>query len=404
MIAGAGAICGVGMKRAKTAEKPQRRGAEDAERTEEKRYEETTVAPAALGRGPAALQTLQKHNSLNPQLSWFPRRRESNLGCANRLHARAHIERSSILHAMPAFTHVAIVGRPDTPELLAPLTRLLAVLQSAGVRADVDTRLVQETGVELPENARNVPTPQLFDAAQAVVACGGDGTMIAVARQVAARNLPIIGINQGRLGFLTDVSAREMEATLPALLSGEYSEEVRALLHTELNRDATRTRARDVRETATAMNDVVLSRGSAGSMIEMEVVIDSRPAYTLRADGLIVSTPTGSTAYALSANGPIVHPSIAAMLMVPVAPHALTNRPLVLPDTSALTVRVLRGRDAGLHCDGQSHFLMSEGDEVHIRLSPLKVQLLHPLDYDYYAMLRRKLAWGETADKFHKED
>jgi NAD+ kinase len=305
---------------------------------------------------------------------------------------------------MTPLTRLAIIGRPDTPELAAPLTRLLTVLAAAGCTARVDEPLLRATAVSLPNNARSVPTAQLFDDVEAVIAMGGDGTMIAAARNVAPRDIPLIGINQGRLGFLTDISARDLETALPAVLAGARAEESRAMLQILLNRDASLTRARDVQENALALNDVVLSRGSAGSMIEMEVIIDAKPAYTLRADGLIVSTPTGSTAYALSADGPIVHPAIAAMLMVPVAPHALTNRPVVLPDTCEIRVRVLRGRDAGLHCDGQSHFLMSEGDEVQIRLSTLTVRLLHPLSYDYFAMLRRKLAWGETADKFHTED
>ncbi len=304
----------------------------------------------------------------------------------------------------PPLTSFALVGRPDTPELAAPLMRLLAVLDRAGATVQVDEALVATTGITLPKSASSVPSAQILEGVQAVIAAGGDGTLISVARRAALMNIPVLGINQGRLGFLTDVSAREIETVIPEILRGLYTEERRALLHAELNRDATLSTARDLSERALAINDVVLSRGATGSMIEMEVAIDLRPAYTLRADGLIVSTPTGSTAYALSAQGPIVHPSVPAMLMVPVAPHALTNRPVVLPDTSTIVVRMLRGRDAGLHCDGQAHFAMSEGDELTVVRSEYSARLIHPLTYDYFSMLRRKLAWGETADKFHSED
>ncbi len=298
---------------------------------------------------------------------------------------------------------LAVVGRPDTPALRAPLARLIAAIVGAGAQVRVDDTLMTETGLIAEQPSLAIPAAQLFDGADAIIAIGGDGTMISVARRAAQANIPFVGVNQGRLGFLTDISSKLIEKTIPSMIAGEYREEQRCLLAASLKRDAQRTSARDLEEQMLAMNDVVLSRGSAGNMIEMQVVIDGKPAYTLRADGLIISTPTGSTAYALSANGPIVHPAVSAMLMVPVAPHALTNRAVVLPDACEIVVQMIRGHDAGLHCDGQSHFAMSEGDELRVALSPLKARLLHPADYDYYAMLRQKLAWGETADKFHGE-
>ncbi len=305
---------------------------------------------------------------------------------------------------MSKIHRVAIVGRPDTPELHAPLQRLLSVLSAHGVLARIDGSLASATNLQaLTALQTIVPSAQIFDAVDAVIAMGGDGTLISLARRAAEHNVPIIGINQGRLGFLTDVAAKEIETALPKLLAGEFSEEQRPLLDVSLTRDSAKTRARDVQEHATAVNDVVLSRGSAGSMIEMLVSIDGKPAYRLRADGLILSTPTGSTAYSLSANGPIVHPAVPAILMVPVAPHALTNRPVVCPDTSEIHVEMLRGKDAGLHCDGQSHYMLDEGDAIRVTKSKLSARLLHPLGYDYYAMLRQKLAWNETADKFHAD-
>jgi NAD+ kinase len=307
-------------------------------------------------------------------------------------------------YSMQKITRIGIVGRPDTPELKAPLTRVLAVLAAHGVAAQIDEHLAKDTGLAgLPTSQAIIPAAQIFNNVQALIAMGGDGTLISIARRAAEHDLPIIGINQGRLGFLTDIAAKEIETALPAVLSGQCNEERRALLDVSLTRDGQKTLARDLREHAVAVNDVVLSRGSAGSMIEMLVSIDGKAAYRLRADGLILSTPTGSTAYALSANGPIVHPAVSALLMVPVAPHALTYRPVVCPDTSEIHVEVIRGRDAGLHCDGQSHYMLGEGDAITVRKSTLSARLLHPLGYDYYAMLRQKLAWSETADKFHAD-
>jgi NAD+ kinase len=304
-------------------------------------------------------------------------------------------------YSMQKITRIAIVGRPDTPELEGTLKRVLAVLAQHGVFAQVDAQLAQTTGIA---GLATVPAEKIFENVQALIAMGGDGTLISIARRAAEHDVPIIGINQGRLGFLTDVAAKEIETALPALMHGDYNEERRSLIDVSLTRDGNNTLARDLREHAVAVNDVVLSRGSAGSMIEMLVSIDGKSAYRLRADGLILSTPTGSTAYSLSANGPIVHPAVSALLMVPVAPHALTYRPVVCPDTSEIHVEVVRGRDAGLHCDGQSHYMLGEGDAIHVRKSKLSARLLHPLGYDYYAMLRQKLAWSETAEKFHADE
>jgi NAD+ kinase len=292
---------------------------------------------------------------------------------------------------------IGIVGRPDTPELRAPVERLLTCLHGAGVRALIDTDLAAATAIEVaPQRSpadlvSKIPAAQFFGHVDAIIAIGGDGTLISVARRAAHCATPIIGINQGRLGFLTDIAASEIERIIPAMIAGLYTEESRSAL----------TASRNDEPAAMAFNDVVITRGSTGSMIDLRVAVDGKVAYSLRADGLIIATPTGSTAYALSAQGPIVHPGISAMLMVPVAPHALTNRPVVLPNTSTLTISLTRGQDALLHCDGQSHDDLNEGDTITVQLSPQSVHLLHPLDYNYYAMLRQKLAWGETAEKFH---
>jgi NAD+ kinase len=225
------------------------------------------------------------------------------------------------------------------------------------------------------------------------VVVGGDGTMLSIARQLAPYDVPLIGINQGRLGFLTDIPLAQMEQALAAMLSGRYVEEQRTLLEARV------AHVDGTQDAALALNEVVSSRGHLGGMIDIAVAIDGRFVYAMRADGLIVATPTGSTAYALSAQGPIVHPQVRAVLLVPVAPHALSNRPIAVSDTSTITVTLERGKDAAVHCDGQAHFSFQEGDQVTVCRAPYPVRLLHPEGHDHFAMLREKLHWGATPER-----
>ena len=289
-----------------------------------------------------------------------------------------------------AFPTIALVGRHASPGIAEPLSRLAAFLVARGHRVLLDEETARLT--PLP-GYPTAPSAELGKQVKLVIVVGGDGTMLWIARQIAAFDVPLIGINQGRLGFLTDIALSDMETALAAMLAGGYVEETRALL------EATLTRVGGAAEQAYALNEVAVNRGSLGVMIDCAVAIDGRFVYAMRADGLIVATPTGSTAYALSAQGPIVDPTVAAILLVPVAPHALTNRPLVVRDSVAVEVSLLRGRDASLHCDGQANFPLSEGDRVIIRRAKHRVKLLHPEDHDHFAMLRRKLHWGETPER-----
>ena len=177
------------------------------------------------------------------------------------------------------------------------------------------------------------------------------------------------------------------------MLDGQFVEERRTLLETGLMPAAGEC------ERILALNDVVVNRGSLGGMIDCAVTIDGRFVYAMRGDGVIVATPTGSTAYALSAQGPIVDPLVPAILLVPVAPHALTNRPIAVPDSVVIEIVLLRGKDANLHCDGQMSFPLTERDRVVARRSEHRVRLLHPQDHDHFAMLRRKLHWSETPER-----
>ena len=287
------------------------------------------------------------------------------------------------------FRRVALVGRPGTPEIVEPLARLTRFLAGRGhsVVLDAETALfMPKSG--LPAAARE----ELGPRADAAVVVGGDGTMLSVARELAPYDVPLIGINLGRLGFLTDIPLARIEAALAALLDGHCVEERRIMLEARVSHDGTEP------DRALALNDVVVSRGSLGGMIDIAVEIDGCFVYAMRADGLIVATPTGSTAYALSAQGPIVHPGVPAVVLVPVAPHSLSNRPIAVADSSVVTITLLKGKDAMTHCDGQAHFPLHERDRVTIRRASHAVRLLHPEDHDHFAMLRQKLHWGETPE------
>jgi NAD+ kinase len=285
---------------------------------------------------------------------------------------------------------VALVGRHASADLAEPLSHLAAFLASAGH----DVVIEEETARSTPlQGYPSAPPEALAASADVVIVVGGDGTMLGIARRLAPLNIPVIGINQGRLGFLTDIPIARMEATLAAMLKGRYVEEHRTLLAAEV------VRADGSREAALALNDVVLNRGGGGTMIDCAVEIDGRFVYAMRADGIIVATPTGSTAYALSAGGPILDPHVPAFALVPVAPHALTHRPIAVPDTAVIAISLSRGRDAALHCDGQAHFALSEGERITVRRAPHAARFLHPEGHDYFAMLREKLHWSETPER-----
>jgi NAD+ kinase len=289
-----------------------------------------------------------------------------------------------------AFPTIALVGRHASPGIAEPLTRLAAFLAARGHRVLLDAETAQLAPLSGYPTA---PAAELGRETKLAIVVGGDGTMLAIARQLAPFGVPLIGINQGRLGFLTDIALCDMEIALAAMLAGDYVEETRTML------DARLTRAAGGSERAEALNDVVVNRGALGGMIDCAIAIDGRFVYAMRADGLIVATPTGSTAYALSAQGPIVDPAVPAILLVPVAPHALSNRPIVVRDSVVIEIVLLGGKDASLHCDGQANFPLSEGDRVVVRCAAHHVRFLHPKDHDHFAMLRRKLHWGETPER-----
>jgi NAD+ kinase len=234
--------------------------------------------------------------------------------------------------------------------------------------------------------------------ADLVIAVGGDGTMLSVGRRLAPHGRPLVGVNQGRLGFLTDITLADIDERLGPILEGNYEEEQRIVLEA-IVRSAGKADRRSL-----AVNDVVIARGATGSLIDLSVEVSGVYVCDLRGDGLIVATPTGTTAYALSAGGPIVDPQVPALTLVPISPHALTNRPVAISDRSEVSVSVTRARDVLAHCDGHVDFPLSEGDQVFIRRAPYAVRILHPKDYDYFSMLRQKLHWSETPERLGSLD
>ena len=283
------------------------------------------------------------------------------------------------------FKNVGIIGKYDSPNLSRPLAQVIAFLVQLGYRVVVDDRAAAQLE---PHTLKTAPLDKIGEHVDLVLVLGGDGTLLSVARTLAPHKVPIIGINLGRLGFLTDIPIDELETTLRAMLDGNYTYDDRMLLGASVVR-----KRRKVFNTL-ALNDVVVSRGAMGSMIEFEVYVDGQFAYNLRSDGLIIATPTGSTAYSLSSGGPILHPSLPALGLVPISPHTLSNRPIVIPSKSLVEIVLIRGSNARVNFDVQSYFDLEPDDKVIVKAHDEPIRLLHPHGYDYYAMLRQKLHWS----------
>ncbi|MDD5404496.1 MAG: NAD kinase [Sulfuricella sp.] len=284
------------------------------------------------------------------------------------------------------FQTVALIGKYNSAELNEPLLRLARFLAQRKLEVLLSQQTAERIG-SVPYAA--VSMAEIGARADLAVVMGGDGTMLNIAREVIEYNVPLVGVNQGRLGFLTDVSIDGMLETMEEILAGEYAAEERFLL------DAVVRRQGQPVYQAYAFNDVVVSKGTSGRLIELEVFIDGQFVYSQRSDGLVVATPTGSTAYALSAGGPILHPTLEAMVLVPICPHTLSNRPIAVNSHSVLEVLLLHAVDASVHFDGQSHFDLQLNDWVVVRRSERNIRLLHPLGHSYYDTLRQKLHWGE---------
>ncbi|MDH5257512.1 MAG: NAD(+) kinase, partial [Gammaproteobacteria bacterium] len=231
---------------------------------------------------------------------------------------------------------------------------------------------------------------EMGESCDLVIAMGGDGTLLSAARSLSSYSVPMVGINLGTLGFLTDIVASQTKEKLSEILDGQYIAEDRLLLNVKIIRDG-----EQINESI-AFNDVVVHKWEEARMLEFETIIDGGFVNTQRSDGLIIATPTGSTAYALSGGGPIVHPTLNAFLLVPICPHTLSQRPLVVHGDSSVDVTVSTSGHARAQvtCDGQINLGVIGGDKICIKKLEKKVTLLHPLDYNYYEILRAKLHWG----------
>ncbi len=288
---------------------------------------------------------------------------------------------------MSLFKSVALIGKYKSPEIAEPLLKLARFLAKRGVEIKVDTLTAEHIG---HNNHAVASLDEIGASCELAIVIGGDGTMLNIARTFAPYDVALVGVNLGRLGFLTDLSMDTMIESIGSILDGEFVTEARMLLESEVFLGAKPGRK------VLAFNDVSINKGADGGLIELEVHINGRFVYNLRSDGLIVASPTGSTAYALSSGGPILHPGLNCIALVPVSPHTLSNRPIVVGGDSVVEVTMRKSVDARVHFDSHSHFDLTADDRVIVRRCPHPIRLLHPSDHNYYHMLREKLHWSET--------
>ena len=285
---------------------------------------------------------------------------------------------------------IALVGKYHSPEIAESLCRLAEYLHQRGISVFIERETAEHIGRQV-DLSRWVTCGfnDIGAHADLAIVLGGDGTMLNAARRLARYCVPLVGVNQGRLGFMTDIGRDDLLSCIDDLLDGRFTPEGRMLLDAEVIRDG-----REVANSV-ALNDVVVDKGAIGRMIEFELFIDGEFIYNVRSDGLIVSTPTGSTAYSLSAGGPILHPTLTGISLVPLCPHALTNRPIIVNDNACIELLVTHADDPRVHFDGQVTLDLAVGDCVRLRRSDYTIRFLHPPGYSYFAMLRQKLQWSE---------
>jgi NAD+ kinase len=287
---------------------------------------------------------------------------------------------------MPAFKTVALIGRFHSAGVADALRTLGEYLHKRGCAVLVEKETAASNGVT---GFQVADYGEIGERADLVVVQGGDGSMLSAARNLAGHDVSLVGVNQGRLGFMTDIASDKMIDAMAEILAGRHAIEERTMLSAEVHRDGS------VALKTLALNDAVVNKGSVGRLIEFVVNIEGEYVYDLRADGLIVATPTGSTAYALSSDGPIMQPGVPGFALVPICPHTLSNRPIMISDRSTIQISLKRASDARLHFDGQMQCDLLEGDRVVIRRAEHTIKFVHPPGYSYFAMLREKLHWSE---------
>lgn len=283
------------------------------------------------------------------------------------------------------FKTVTLIGKYMDPRMREYVQALADLLDERGIGVTIEMITAEKLGIS---SIPGVPMEDVGKVSDMAIVLGGDGTMLTAARALLDDDVPLIGINRGRFGFLTDISTDGMLAAIGRILDGEYTTEQRILLGAHIVRD------NQVLSKGRALNDIVVSKGGLARLIELEVTIDGQYVHRQRSDGLIVSTPTGTTAYALSAGGPLLHPTLDAIALVPICPHTLSNRPFAINSASTVEITLMQADDARVHFDGQLHAGLSLGDKVVVKRLDKTITLLHPLGHSHYELLREKLHWG----------
>jgi NAD+ kinase len=284
-----------------------------------------------------------------------------------------------------AFKAVALIGKITNPEIRGQTVALAQFLVQRDIRIFIEEKTAAAFDIH---GYATLPIDTIGAQADLAIVLGGDGTMLTAARALLEYEIPLVGINRGSFGFLTDICAEDMLDALERILAGEYTLKHRVMLGGTLMRDG------EIVSRGRAFNDVVVSKGMLARLIELEVTINGEFVHRMRTDGLIVSTPTGTTGYALSAGGPILHPGLDAIALVPICPHTLSNRPFAISSDSTVEITVIHADDARAHFDGQLHAELQKGDKVVVRRLDKAITLLHPHGHSYYTMLRDKLNWG----------
>ena len=284
-----------------------------------------------------------------------------------------------------AFNQIAVIGKYKAPEMRENVLKMAQFLSEQQVSVFVEQNTAQHCAIQ---GCECLTMDEIASRVDLAVVLGGDGTMLTVARQLAQSDIPLIGINQGRVGFLTDVSSANMLEEMRKILSGEFNIEQRILLTASIIRNGKEV------SRGLAMNDVVVNKSGMSRLIELEVNVDGQFVHKQRSDGLILATPTGTTAYALSAGGPILHPTLDAITLVPICPHTLSNRPIAFNSASKIQITLVHAEDAAVHLDGQLQIDLQLGDKILVQRDQKTVNLLHPAGHSHYAMLRQKLNWG----------
>jgi NAD+ kinase len=288
-------------------------------------------------------------------------------------------------------TTIGVFARPGLKEAGPVVGELAAWLQARSVRVCLEEGTAAVSGAGPSDGCLIASGREMAEVSDALVVLGGDGTLLAASRMLE-KTIPVLGVNFGSLGFLTEITLAELYPSLEGVLEGRHEHEERRLLRAVVHRQ------RREELTADVLNDVVITKAGPSRIIEVDVAVDGLFVSSFRADGIIVSSPTGSTAYNLAAGGPILHPTLPAVVVTPICPHMLTNRPLVVSDEARVQVRLRAARDVEVYAalDGQETFAFSDGDYVEITGSPRRLELVKAPGRDYYQVLRSKLKWGDA--------